>query len=677
MDTVNLNELCFDKNEFMKTNFSVDLFLYQHRNSAGSLELLRDNLGIYLKFLRASMIDLINEDYSDFICLSGNLSNLNEHLVGISAEFDTIKTNVTTLKTILSENEQQIEDCLTKKKNIRGFKRQLESLKQVHFLIEKLENIIASKFQDETTNPVDIERSVLELIELKFNKNSCSEYLQNEEVQKIANIESKILEKLKEYFLYSLKTSKTSSDNLERSLRIYVTLDACKEAEEIFKTSIVSPYMETHINENYLQTNGFPGILNEILNFISLHMTDILRITLFSDKLKGFNFLLNSFWANVERKIETNISSIFAPGNSDVFYGKFKCSQDFLKQIEKIFPNEKYVEEFRRHKQTLSFQSKWNLPVYFQICFQDISNPLETCLDISLDKEKFVNKNGFSLQPFHMALKSIEKCWQEGIFLVEVFPKFWRLTLQIINRLRRWIIDSLDSLKSQKITDLSQYDVLLTFYVDIVTFTSHFPSLSKTVALKIPNEFVADLKDLVRKTFDESKDSFDQLLKSIETNITNLLVLDCGEFIKQVNDLPRMYRKTNRDVPTRNSIYMDQMLKPIRAFQENSTQKLGKDTTKRVLFTVFESLTERYNSSVCQVLESVQKTEDSLRRLRNVKSGNSFTQSENHVSDDDKIRIQLKVDVVSWTNEITKLQFQPSDIRKLLELNSFVDQFNK
>lgn len=108
----NLNELCFDKNEFIKvsfqninfvyvstilprrifqTNFSVDLFLYQHRNSAGSLELLRDNLGVYLKYLRASMIDLINEDYSDFICLSGNLSNLNEHLEEINVEFNTIK----------------------------------------------------------------------------------------------------------------------------------------------------------------------------------------------------------------------------------------------------------------------------------------------------------------------------------------------------------------------------------------------------------------------------------------------------------------------------------------------------------------------------------------------------------------------------------------------------------
>lgn len=508
--------------------------------------------------------------------------------------FIFFQSNVTTLKTLLSENEEAIEDCLTQKKNIRKFKRQLEALKQVHFLIEKLETIIATKLQDEA-NPVDIERSVLELIELKFNQKSCSSYLQDSQIKRITEIESKILEKLKEYFLRSLKTSKTSSDNLERSLRIYVTLDACKEAEVIFKNCVVSPYMETHINETSLQSKGFPGVLNEILNFISLHMTDILRITLFSDKLKGFNFLLNSFWTDVEKKFETNISSIFAPGNSDIFYGKFKCSQDFIKQIEKIFPNEKYVNEFQHHKQTISFKSKWNLPVYFQICFQDISNPFEKCLDVSLEKEKFSNKNGFILQPFSMASKSIEKCWQDGVFLVEVFPKFWRLTLQIMNRLRKWIMDTLNVVKSQKSTiqDMSQYDIFLTFYLDIVTFTNNFQDLSKNIILKIPNQCVADLKVIVLRTFDETKNSFNELLKTIETNITNILVVDCGEFIKQVNDLPRMYRKTNREVPTRNSIYMDQMLKPIRSFQENSVSKVGKESTRRILCTVFESLTER------------------------------------------------------------------------------------
>lgn len=87
----NVDASSFIPRILFQTNFSVDLFLFQHRNSAGSLELLRDNIGVYLKYLRASMIDLINEDYSDFICLSGNLSNLNVELSNLNVEFSTIK----------------------------------------------------------------------------------------------------------------------------------------------------------------------------------------------------------------------------------------------------------------------------------------------------------------------------------------------------------------------------------------------------------------------------------------------------------------------------------------------------------------------------------------------------------------------------------------------------------
>uniref|UniRef100_T1GQU9 Uncharacterized protein n=1 Tax=Megaselia scalaris TaxID=36166 RepID=T1GQU9_MEGSC len=48
------------------------------------------------------MIDLINEDYSDFICLSGNLSNLNEYLEGINVEFANMKTSNTTASILAS-----------------------------------------------------------------------------------------------------------------------------------------------------------------------------------------------------------------------------------------------------------------------------------------------------------------------------------------------------------------------------------------------------------------------------------------------------------------------------------------------------------------------------------------------------------------------------------------------
>lgn len=88
-----------------------------------------------------------------------------------------------------------------------------------------------------------------------------------------------------------------------------------------------------------------------------------------------------------------------------------------------------------------------------------------------------------------------------------------------------------------------------------------------------------------------------------------------------------------------------------------------------------------YLKAVNEVLTSVQKTEESLRRLRNLKGSSSSSalasqaiSSATTMSDDDKIRLQLRVDVSTWTSELSKLEFMPSDIDKLLELNSTVEE---
>lgn len=73
------------------------------------------------------------------------------------------------------------------------------------------------------------------------------------------------------------------------------------------------------------------------------------------------------------------------------------------------------------------------------------------------------------------------------------------------------------------------------------------------------------------------------------------------------------------------------------------------------------------------MLTSVQKTEESLRRLRSLK-GTGSQSSTGTMSDDDKIRLQLRVDVSSWTNEVSKLGFMPSDVAQLLELNNIVEE---
>lgn len=85
--------------------------------------------------------------------------------------------------------------------------------------------------------------------------------------------------------------------------------------------------------------------------------------------------------------------------------------------------------------------------------------------------------------------------------------------------------------------------------------------------------------------------------------------------------------------------------------------------------------------AVNDVLTSVQKTEESLRRLKNLReksgSSNAGNSSTSGMSDDDKIRLQLHVDVVSWCGGIEKMGINRQAINKLNELIQLVEGFTK
>ena len=62
----------FSRADFMKESFSVDSFVGSCKGSV-PLDALKANLDDYLKSLKHALIELINEDYADFVNLSTNL----------------------------------------------------------------------------------------------------------------------------------------------------------------------------------------------------------------------------------------------------------------------------------------------------------------------------------------------------------------------------------------------------------------------------------------------------------------------------------------------------------------------------------------------------------------------------------------------------------------------------
>jgi len=160
MKVSNPGQICVPllKYSFQQANFSVDEFLHKNRN-APSLEQLRDNLGLYLKGLRAAMIDLINEDYADFVNLSANLVGLDQNIESIQQPLEQFRSDIESIHGLIDENVTELRAQLEEKRQLREFKRGLQSLKKVYETISKLQDLIDRKLSGEQPiKAVDLER---------------------------------------------------------------------------------------------------------------------------------------------------------------------------------------------------------------------------------------------------------------------------------------------------------------------------------------------------------------------------------------------------------------------------------------------------------------------------------------------------------------------------------------
>lgn len=83
----------------------------------------------------------------------------------------------------------------------------------------------------------------------------------------------------------------------------------------------------------------------------------------------------------------------------------------------------------------------------------------------------------------------------------------------------------------------------------------------------------------------------------------------------------------------------------------------------------------RYYKYVEDVLTSVQRTEESLRRLKQFREGTPQQSNENGgVTDGDKIRLQLHVDVKAYGQLANSVHVNVNNIEKFKDLNLMVTE---
>uniref|UniRef100_A0A674CZG9 Conserved oligomeric Golgi complex subunit 2 n=1 Tax=Salmo trutta TaxID=8032 RepID=A0A674CZG9_SALTR len=711
------DSLCFDKDVFMKDDFDVDQFVADCRKHV-QLEEMREDLEMYSKQLKTAMVELINKDYADFVNLSTNLVGMDKALNQLSVPLCQLREEVLNLRTSVSEVVKAVDNQLSKQDDLQNKKINVMKLIQVVRSVEKIEKILHSQNSNDWTSlemssPL-LAGQILERIATEFNQlqfhavQSKGMPLLDKVRPRISGITSMLQQSLEGLLIQGLQTSNV--DIVRHCLRTYATIDKTRDAEALVGQVLVKPYMDMVIVEQFVKStpNGLQIMYTKLLQFVPHHcrlLREVTGIVISSEKadiVPGYDFLVNSVWPEIIKGIEERIASLFNAGNPDTFYDRYIISIDFVRKFERQCGSQASVRRLRAHASYQSFHNKWNLPVYFQLRYKEIAACLENAIADGL--EAAPAGSSYHLLVSQVLWNSLVRCWVDKVYLPPLSHRFWKLTLQLISRYSKFLTEMLTKSPS---TEVSKDPVRLLPSSASSTSSrtsqddggseSGSPATLSTKQLvfiasdvnQLQDQVITELSEMIKQrleiigynnfvivaeALEDSKASLSGCIPTLNRKMTQHLTERCFRFLKSASEVPRLYRRTNKEVPSRASAYMDNALRPLHQLLSDSKDTVKPSIAQDWLRITLNDCTHRYFETISDVLSSVKKMEESLKRLKQARKTvtTNTTGTTGGPTDDSKIRLQLALDVEYLGEQIQKMGLQPADITMFSTLNDLV-----
>uniref|UniRef100_A0A8C3G9R8 Conserved oligomeric Golgi complex subunit 2 n=1 Tax=Cyclopterus lumpus TaxID=8103 RepID=A0A8C3G9R8_CYCLU len=709
------DSLCFDKDVFMKDDFDVDQFVAECRKQV-QLEEMREDLELYYKLLKTAMVELINKDYADFVNLSTNLVGMDKALNQLSVPLGQLREEVMSLRSCVSEVVQAIDNQLAKQEDLQKKKVYVLRLIQVVRSVEKIEKILHSQNSKEsssleTSSPL-LAGHILERIATEFNQlqfhavQSKGMPLLDKVRPRIAGITSMLQQSLEGVLIQGLQTSNVVM--VRHCLRTYATIDKTRDAEALVGQVLVKPYMDQVVVEEVVKSspNGLQLMYSRLLDFVPHHCRLLREVTggaISSDKadvVPGYDFLVNSVWPEMIKGIEERLAYLFNPGNPDIFYERYSASMEFVRRFERQCSSQASVKRLRVHPSYTSFNNKWNLPVYFQLRYKEIAGSLENAISDGL--EAAPAGSVYNLQVSEVLWSCLMRCWSDKVYLSPLAHRFWKLTLQLYARYAKFL-EEVNLIKPE------DYTYLKILYNMTKEPTRPLPSSASSTSSRTSMDdggsesgspaslstkqlvyIAADIQKLQEQVcvcllvlssmpdaLTDSRTCLSSSIPTLNTRMTQHLTDRCCRFLKSASEVPRLYRRTNKDLPVRASAYMDNALRPLHQLLTDSTELVTASTAQEWLRVALSDCTQRYYETISEVLSSVRKMEESLKRLKQARKGAIATTTAGAnaaPTDDSKIRLQLALDVEYLGEQMQKMGLQPSDIPMFSTLMDLVKE---
>eukprot|EP00897_Mesotaenium_endlicherianum_P006823 jgi/Mesen1/6169/ME000317S05297 len=485
-------------------------------------------------------------------------------------------------------------------------------------------------------------------------------------------------------------------------LRAYAALDGTVAAEATFREVVVSPMVARVLGAAGRGAAGKGGDqLAEVYETLSLHIQADCRFLLDliaapNSGLHAFEFLSNSILRQVHAALSHARPGAFSPGRPQQFLANYKASLAFLSSLEGYCRTHAALLAFRSHAAYQDFIKQWNLGAYFNLRFGEIAEALDTVLqgkELSLvnptkggepgGKAEGTGPDtelGLLLAPSTALWEALVTCWRPDVHVASLSDKFLRLSLQLLSRYTAWVSAGLAARKAGGtaaaaagqsssfgewgLSDAPEDFILVRYDVEL---------LAEAVASKLSPHVGAHLGPAVpppvRSAAESALRASAQAVLSLTPAIFDVLIEaitdKCVEVLRQLKGITTTYRMTNKPLPTRHSLYVANVLQPLKGFVEGSRASYFSASSKEELIVaVVTRVTVKYDDMARELVTTVRKTETSLRMMkaRATRKGVSSEASGSNISDSEKITAQLFFDVQEYGRQVLRFGLKLSDI---------------
>ncbi|BDA46634.1 Conserved oligomeric Golgi complex subunit 2 [Coccomyxa sp. Obi] len=709
----------FNPERFMEPNFDADTYVADLRRYV-PLEALSAELQAHLQVLRNKLVEVINEHYGDFVSLSSKLVNVDSAVIRMQKPLLEIKEKLLAVRGEVTAALDALKEGLERRQSVASAKALLELMQDTAHVMSKVEKLLAEiqvmeghssgKASAMKQGRLDarvrmFERLASEVARLNFYA------VRGKELQFVEQLEPRMgaaAQKLQALLSEGLAEALREGNASARAhcLQAFSAVGDAVSAEQIVREVAVAPLVEGCISAVQTHANSGPTIgssdryaqvLERVADAVKEQVGPVLSDALNDQaNVLTFNFLANSVLQEVDAQLSAAFPGAFSVGVPEKFVGNYRAAQHFLGRLEALCRDRRAISALRDSDAYASFQGRWKLSVYYGLRFQNIAGGLDAAvsapaLEPASAAPDLPNPLNLHLRPMLALHHGLTRCTAEDVWLQPLADKFTRLALQLLARFAAWLGDGMDARSVAAIgaaaapTDAdpalpstmggdtwavgAKVDVLCTVRADADVLLQWVRTDFLDELLRLMPFLPPEASEGVRAALLEGASAVAAQAAALVRAVIEDLTETCSGVLKQLRGITATYRMTTRPAPTKASHYVAAILSALRTFLDGEAAgRLGPDARSEIAEGVIAGVTQRFATQARDLLESLRKTESSLKRLKKSRAGEAASDGPGALSDADKVNVQLFLDAQEYGTHIKRFGVEAAELPAYVEL---------